>query len=57
MKNETRFRMVEKQDPERYRMLAQSAQEAARRQYALYEQLAQLRRDLPEDGNGKQEAE
>jgi pyruvate-ferredoxin/flavodoxin oxidoreductase len=47
----------EKQDPERYRMLAQSAQEAARRQYALYEQLAQLRRDLPEDGNGKQEAE
>jgi len=40
MRNETRFRMVEKQDPERFkRFLAQAEREAAQR-YAVYRQLA-----------------
>jgi pyruvate-ferredoxin/flavodoxin oxidoreductase len=40
MRNETRFRMVEKQDPERFkRFLAQAEREAAQR-YSVYQQLA-----------------
>jgi pyruvate-ferredoxin/flavodoxin oxidoreductase len=39
-RNETRFRMVEQQDPARFRaLLAQSAEDAARR-YRIYERLA-----------------
>ncbi|PIE24446.1 MAG: pyruvate:ferredoxin (flavodoxin) oxidoreductase [Planctomycetota bacterium] len=56
MKNETRFRMVEKGNPERFRMLKAKAQEEARKQYSIYEQLAQLRRDLPEDEDGKEKS-
>jgi pyruvate-ferredoxin/flavodoxin oxidoreductase len=40
MRNETRFRMVEKQDPERFkRFLDQASRQAAQR-YAVYQQLA-----------------
>jgi len=40
MQNETRFRMVEKMDPARFRTLARSAQEHVDRQVAFYRQLA-----------------
>jgi pyruvate-ferredoxin/flavodoxin oxidoreductase len=42
MRNETRFRMVEKIDPERFRRLAVAAREQAARRVALYEQLARI---------------
>jgi len=44
MKNETRFRMVEKIDPVRFREFAAAAQRSAARRMAIYEHLAQLRR-------------
>jgi pyruvate-ferredoxin/flavodoxin oxidoreductase len=40
LRNENRFRMVEKQDPERFRRLARAAKEASRRRLSLYQQLA-----------------
>jgi pyruvate-ferredoxin/flavodoxin oxidoreductase len=42
MRNEGRFRMVEKSDPERFKMLARAAQREARQRYAVYQQLAQV---------------
>jgi pyruvate-ferredoxin/flavodoxin oxidoreductase len=47
LRNENRFRMVEKQDPERFRRLADAAREAARRRLSLYEQLAGITLPLP----------
>ena len=42
MRGETRFRMVEKQDPVRFKHLQESARKAARRQVAVYQQLSAL---------------
>jgi pyruvate-ferredoxin/flavodoxin oxidoreductase len=42
MRNETRFSMVEKIDPLRFRRLATAAQEQALRRIALYEQLSHI---------------
>lgn len=42
MRNEARFRMVEKIDPERFRRLAAAARDHAARRIALYEQLARI---------------
>jgi pyruvate-ferredoxin/flavodoxin oxidoreductase len=42
MRNETRFRMVERFDAQRFRRLAAAAREHAERRIALYEQLAQI---------------
>jgi pyruvate-ferredoxin/flavodoxin oxidoreductase len=42
MRNETRFRMVEKIDPERFRRLASAARDGAARRVALYEQLSHI---------------
>jgi pyruvate-ferredoxin/flavodoxin oxidoreductase len=39
-RNEARFRMVEKQDPERFKKLLLRAQQAATQRFAIYEQLA-----------------
>jgi pyruvate-ferredoxin/flavodoxin oxidoreductase len=47
MRNETRFRMVEKIDPERFRRLAAAARDHAARRIALYEQLARIALPLP----------
>jgi len=47
MRNETRFRMVEKIDPERFRRLASAARDHAARRVALYEQLARIPLPLP----------
>jgi pyruvate-ferredoxin/flavodoxin oxidoreductase len=40
MRNETRFRVVEQQDPERYRQLLARAQNDIRTRWSLYEELA-----------------
>jgi len=42
MRNETRFRMVEQQDPQRYRELTAAAQQQVNRRYRLYEQLSRM---------------
>jgi pyruvate-ferredoxin/flavodoxin oxidoreductase len=42
MRNETRFRMVEKIDPQRFRQLSLAARHHAARRVALYEQLARI---------------
>ncbi len=46
--NETRFRMLQKLDPDRAKVLLESAEEATRKRYNLYEQLARLH--SPEEG-------
>jgi pyruvate-ferredoxin/flavodoxin oxidoreductase len=40
MRNESRFRMVERTDPARFAQFLKRAQEAARKRYAVYQQLA-----------------
>jgi pyruvate-ferredoxin/flavodoxin oxidoreductase len=40
MRNETRFRVVEQQDPDRYRLLLAMAQQEIKKRWALYEELA-----------------
>jgi pyruvate-ferredoxin/flavodoxin oxidoreductase len=47
MRNETRFRMVEKIDPERFRRLATAAREHSARRVALYEQMAHIVLPVP----------
>jgi pyruvate-ferredoxin/flavodoxin oxidoreductase len=47
LRNENRFRVVEKQDPERFRRLAGLAKEAARRRLSVYQQLATLTVPVP----------
>jgi len=42
MRNETRFRMVEKIDPQRFAELAEAAQRAATQRVAVYKQLAEI---------------
>jgi pyruvate-ferredoxin/flavodoxin oxidoreductase len=42
MRNEARFRMVEKVDPERFKRLLALAEKDSRQRYAVYEQLAGL---------------
>jgi pyruvate-ferredoxin/flavodoxin oxidoreductase len=40
MRNESRFRVVERSDPARFKGFLKEAQEAARQRYAIYQQLA-----------------
>jgi pyruvate-ferredoxin/flavodoxin oxidoreductase len=49
MRNEGRFRVVEKADPERFKRLARAAQREARQRYAVYQQLAQVTVPLLDD--------
>jgi len=52
MQNETRFRMVEKMNPERFQMLAAMAVDASAKRVAMYDHLAKL--PVPKaDGNGQ----
>jgi pyruvate-ferredoxin/flavodoxin oxidoreductase len=51
VKNETRFRMVEQQDPSRFRELIASSQEFTARRLALYTELAKPT-VKPGNGNG-----
>ena len=39
LRNESRFRMVERADPARYKMFVEESQAAAERRYAVYQQL------------------
>jgi pyruvate-ferredoxin/flavodoxin oxidoreductase len=48
MRNETRFRMVEKQDPERFQRFLNAAERQAVQRYAVYRQLAGI--TVPQDG-------
>jgi pyruvate-ferredoxin/flavodoxin oxidoreductase len=43
MRNESRFRMVERADPERYKKFVADSEDAARRRYAGYQQLAGIK--------------
>lgn len=52
MRNETRFRMVEKIDPQRFKWLAGEAQKAAQRRVAIYQHMAELRVPRDDGGNG-----
>ena len=55
MRNETRFRMVEKINPERFRQLAIDAQAAAARRVAIYDHMAKLcvpKAEVGNNGNG-----
>ncbi len=47
MRAETRFRMVEKLDPERFKRLLAAAQRQSERRYAVYRQLAGITIPLP----------
>ncbi len=42
MANESRFRVVEQQDPERYKILLAAAQKEVAFRFGVYEQLAKL---------------
>ena len=53
MHNETRFRMVEKANPERFKMLQKAAQQSQRERLAIYQHMAGLR--MP--GHGESQAE
>ena len=43
LRNESRFRMIERADPARYRAFLKESQAAAQRRYAVYEQLAGIK--------------
>jgi hypothetical protein len=49
MRNEARFRMVEKIDPARFREFARRSQLSAERRIALYQHLATLKLPRPHD--------
>ncbi|MFH0939926.1 MAG: pyruvate:ferredoxin (flavodoxin) oxidoreductase [Planctomycetota bacterium] len=55
--NETRYRVLEKSNPERAKLLLQSAQAEINKRYAVYEQLAKIvttsASEFNQDGNGK----
>ena len=53
MSNETRFRMVEKIDPARFRRLAVEAQKATARRIATYDHMAKLKIPSGDDNGGK----
>jgi pyruvate-ferredoxin/flavodoxin oxidoreductase len=48
MRNESRFRMVERADPERFKHFLKASTEAAERRYAVYKQLAGITVPNPE---------
>jgi pyruvate-ferredoxin/flavodoxin oxidoreductase len=53
MRNEARFRMVERLDPVRYKHLAAAAQHEATQRFALYQQLAGVTLPRDEDDEAK----
>jgi pyruvate-ferredoxin/flavodoxin oxidoreductase len=57
MRNETRFRMVEKINPERFRRLAAAARDGAARRVALYEQMSRIVLPKPAGVPSKEVAE
>ncbi|HKU74037.1 MAG TPA: pyruvate:ferredoxin (flavodoxin) oxidoreductase [Pyrinomonadaceae bacterium] len=59
MRNESRFRMIERADPARYKGFLEESQAAAERRYLVYQQLAEMK--VPafdkKDGNGNLDGE
>ncbi|HKV36642.1 MAG TPA: pyruvate:ferredoxin (flavodoxin) oxidoreductase [Pyrinomonadaceae bacterium] len=59
MRNESRFRMIERADPQRFKHFLDEAQAAAERRYSVYQQLAGMK--VPafdtKDGNGNGDGE
>jgi hypothetical protein len=55
MRNESRFRMIERADPSRFKYFLEESQAQAERRYAVYQQLAGITIPVPEkkdeDGN------
>jgi pyruvate-ferredoxin/flavodoxin oxidoreductase len=51
--NETRFRMVEQQNPERFRHLIEASQRGTRRRFELYRQLAEMNLSEASGNDGK----
>ena len=47
MRNELRFRVIERSDPARFKRFLKEAQEAARKRYSVYQQLAGI--TVPQD--------
>ena len=43
MRNESRFRVIERADPARYKQFVADSEEAARRRYSVYQQLAGIK--------------
>jgi pyruvate-ferredoxin/flavodoxin oxidoreductase len=57
MRNETRFRVVERMDPDRFRKLAAAARDNSARRVALYEQMSHIVLPKPaHEGNGQETA-
>ena len=54
MRNESRFRTVERADPERYKRFVEDSQAAAQRRYAVYQQLAGITVPVIGGTNGDQ---
>jgi pyruvate-ferredoxin/flavodoxin oxidoreductase len=48
MRNESRFRMVERSNPAQFKQFLKEATEAAQRRYAVYQQLAGITIPLPQ---------
>ncbi len=55
MRNEMRFRMVERMDPDRFKRLSHQAQVSAERRVATYRHFAELRMPRPPQGQGEDE--
>jgi pyruvate-ferredoxin/flavodoxin oxidoreductase len=53
MRNESRFRMVERADPARFKRFLEEAQAAAQRRFAVYQQLAGITVPVVEAEDGK----
>jgi hypothetical protein len=51
MRNESRFRVIERADPELFKKYLEDSQEAARRRYSVYQQLAGIKVPFDENGN------
>jgi pyruvate-ferredoxin/flavodoxin oxidoreductase len=54
MRNESRFRMIERADPARYKRFLEDAQAAAERRYSVYQQLAGMKVPAFETRDGKE---
>jgi pyruvate-ferredoxin/flavodoxin oxidoreductase len=59
MRNESRFRMIERADPARFKSFLEDSQAAAERRYLVYQQLAGIKVPAfePKDGNGNCDGE
>jgi hypothetical protein len=59
MRNEARFRMIERADPARFKQFLEDAQAAADRRYLVYQQLSGMKVPAFEvqDGNGNHDGE